>query len=330
MVATTAVAVLLIVSVSACDVAWGGASIALQNPAPVPEDAANDTGPVEDMVQPLPTGDVLYLVRFVDSEGGVRLVAAAGLVGGVPTNLDLPSVIDDSYRARFDSVFHSSDRELTLHAGGNRIGSIILDGTTTQPSASCQSVAKGHALLLPGSTAPEYAFAWAGEGASGAAVEYLLLEPDTRMATFGPVLAEILLRQGGETRPYLAQRVALQAVPWSGDDRPAMAATYLVNDALANETPENAASSLFVLARFDRTRGYVPEWSEVRRYGNGRLREAFTYLGAMSGSAGRVDFVARHDGSRVRLAASVAKNGERSVDWMEEDRTCFALALLGT
>ena len=84
-----------------------------------------------------------------------------------------------------------------------------------------------------------------------------------------------------------------------------------------------------VLARFDRTRGYVPEWSEVRRYGNGRDREAFTYFGAMSSPAGRVDFVARHDGSTVRLAASLADEGERGIDWMEADGTCSAITLVG-
>lgn len=158
---------------------------------------------------------------------------------------------------------------------------------------------------------------------------YVQSETDTRMATFGPVLAENLLRQGGETRPYLAQRAELLAVPWAGDDRPAMVATYLVNDDLANDPPGNAASSLFVLARFDRTRGYVPEWSEVRRYGNGRDREAFTYLGAMAGSAGRVDFVIRHDGSGVSLAASVANNGERGIDWRENEGACSAITLVG-
>ena len=120
----------------------------------------------------------------------------------------------------------------------------------------------------------------------------------------------------------------MQAVPWAGDDRPAMAATYLVNDNLAEAPPANSASSLFVLARFNTVRGYVPEWSEVRRYGNGRDREAFTYLGAMAGSAGRVDFVTRHDDAGVRLVASVADDGERGIDWMEEDNTCSAISLL--
>lgn len=320
----------LVSSVSACDIVWGGASIALENPAPVPEAAAEELSQAETAIEPLPTGDLLYLVRFTDAKGGVRLVAAASLIAGVLTNLGLPQAIDDAYRARFDSEFQPAGLELTLHAGGSRIGSVILDGTTTQPNASCQSVAGGHALLLPGTTSPEYAFAWAGEGASGAAVEYLALEPDSRMATFGPVLAENLLRQGGEVRPYLAQRAELQAVPWVGDERPAMAATYLVNDDLASGPPANAASSLFVLARFTRTRGYVPEWSEVRLYGNGEDREAFTYLGALSSSAGRIDFVTRYDGSSMRLAASLADEGERGIDWMEEDSTCSALTLLGT
>jgi len=320
-------ATLSVLSVAACDVAWGGASIALENPAPVPEETEAETGEGESIIEPLPTGDLLYLVRFTDAEGGVRLVTAARLVDGVPTDLGLPQAIDDSYRARYDSAFHTAGLELTLHAAGGRIGTVILDGTTTIPDASCQTVADGHALLLPGAVLPEFAFAWAGEGASGAAAAYRVPETDTRMSTFGPVLAENLLRQGGENRPYLAQRAGLQAVPWAGDDRPAMAATYLVNDGLANEPPANAASSLFVLARFDRTRGYVPEWSEVRRYGNGTDREAFTYLGAMAGSAGRVDFVTRHDGSGVSLAASVANEGGRGIDWTEARGVCSALAL---
>ncbi len=73
----------------------------------------------------------------------------------------------------------------------------------------------------------------------------------------------------------------------------------------------------------------MPEWSEVRRYGNGKDREAFTYLGALSSSAGRIDFVTRYDGSSMRLAASLADEGERGIDWMEEDSTCSALTLLG-
>ncbi len=320
---------LLSLPLVACDFAWGGASIALENPAPVPDAEVEEVGRAENAIQPLPTGDLLYLVRFIDSEGGVRLVPAAGLVGGVPTDLGLPQMIDDSYRARFDSVFYAADLELTLHAGGHRIGSVIVDGTTALPNPACLSVAHGQALLLPGTSGPEYGFAWAGARAFGEAAPYVVSNPDRRMATFGPVLAENLLRQGGETRPYLAQRFELTAVPWAGDDRPAMVATYLVNDDLGNEAPANAASSLFVLARFDRRRGYVPEWSEVRQYGNGRDREAFTYLGAMVGSAGRVDFVIRHGGSGISLAASVADDGERSIDWTEDEGACSAITLVG-
>ena len=323
-------AALLALPVAACDVAWGGASISLENPAPVPEALVEQVDGAESAIQPLPTGDLLYLVRFMDSEGAVRLVPAARLVGGIPTDPGLPQTIDDSYRARFDSVFFAADLELTLHAGGHRIGSVIVDGTTVLPNPACLSFGHGRALLLPGTPGPEYGFAWAGAGRSGEATPYVESTTDTRMAIFGPVLAENLLRQGGETRPYLAVRSELLAVPWEGDDRPAMVATYLVNDNLASEPPANAASSLFVLARFDRARGYVPEWSEVRRYGNGRAREAFTYLGAMEGSAGRVDFVTRHDGNGVSLAASVTDDGERGIDWMENEGACSAITLVGT
>jgi hypothetical protein len=67
-------------------------------------------------------------------------------------------------------------------------------------------------LLRPDTEVPEYAFAWAGEGSAGEPVTYDIAATDTRMKTFGPVLAENLLRRGGENRPYLAQRAAMRAV----------------------------------------------------------------------------------------------------------------------
>jgi hypothetical protein len=148
------------------------------------------------------------------------------------------------------------------------------------------------------------------------------------MRTYGPVLAEDLLRRGGERRPQLAQRVAMRAVPWPGDERPAMAASYLVNDDLGDEPPRNSASSLFFLARFDGSQ-YVPEWWEVRRYEGAEGREAFVYFGAIAGSDGRVDFATRHGGSAARLAASVDRETEdRRIDWVEP-AGCPAVSALG-
>lgn len=306
---------------------WGGASFALENPAPAPEPAETSDSTAAEVVQPLPDGDLLYLVRLGSEDGAAFAVPVARMVDAAPAPLGLPEPLDASYRSRFDSTFFAPDLELPLHAGGHRIGTLILDGATSGGNARCPSVGGGRALLLPDTDPPQFAFAWAGEGAAGSPITYDLAETDNRMRTYGPVLAENLLRRGGENRPYLAQRVAMRAVPWPGDERPAMAATYLVNDQLDGEPPRNAASSLFFLARFEDGQ-YVPVWWEVRRYDDGEAKEAFVYFGAIAGPDGRVDFATRHDGASVRLVASVDREGEdREIDWTEPP-TCPAVAQL--
>lgn len=325
-----ALALVSLLPLAACDVEWGGATLALINPAPAPDPAEQAVSDVE-LVEPLPQGDLLYLVRLdgaATGDGTARALPIARMDDGAPVELGVPESIDDAYRARFDSAFYTAGTELPLHAGGHRVGTLILDGAAGSGAAGCLSIATGRVLLLPEADEPEFAFAWAGEGAFGAPVSYDLTETDTRMRTFGPVLAENLLRRGGEPRPQLAQRVAMRAVPWPGDERPAMAATYLVNDDLGAEPPRNAASSLFFLARFD-GRQYVAEWWEVRRYDGAEEREAFVYFGAIAGPDGRVDFAARHDGSPLRLAASVDREGEdRRIDWVEP-AGCPSLQRLG-
>ncbi|MFW6079194.1 MAG: hypothetical protein ACODAE_06215 [Gemmatimonadota bacterium] len=329
-----ALALVLSLPLAACDVEWGGATFALENPAPAP-DPAESTTPAVQLVEPLPEGDLLYLVQLGSgsgsggaADGTARALPIARIVDGEPVELGLPERIDDAYRARFDSAFHAPGTELPLHAGGHRIGTMIFGEGAGPAATGCLSVASGRVLLLPDADGPEYAFAWAGEGAFGAPIDYDLTDTDTRMRTYGPVLTEDLLRRGGESRPQLARRISMRAVPWPGDERPAMAATYLVNDDLGPEPPRNAASSLFFLARFD-GRQYVPEWWEVRRYDGADGREAFVYFGALGGPAGRVDFAARHDGSTPRLAASVDREDEdRRIDWVEP-AGCPALSLLG-
>lgn len=270
----------------------------------------------------------MYLVRASGADGGAEALPIAQLVDGAPGALDAPEQIDESYRARFDSAFYAAGTELPLHAGGHRIGTLIFDGGAGTTAAGCLSVGTGRILLLPEAGRPDYAFALAGERAAGSPITYDLADTDTRMRTYGPVLAENLLRRGGENRPQLAQLAAMRAVPWPGDERPAMAATYLVNDDLGPEPPRSRASSLFFLARFD-GRQYVPEWWEVRRYDGAEGREAFVYFGAYDGPDGRVDFATRHDGSSIRLAASLDREAsDRTIDWVEPDR-CAALSLLG-
>jgi hypothetical protein len=333
-----ALALVSLLSLTACDVEWGGATLAFVNPAPAPDPSEQATPDVE-LVEPLPEGDLLYLVHLgsgtdgtaaggTADEGVARALPIARMVGGAPVELGVPVSIDATYRARFDAAFYAADSELPLHAGGHRVGTLIVGGSAGPAASGCLSIGTGRVLLLPDADAPEYAFAWAGEGAYGAPITYDLADTDARMRTYGPVLTENLLRQAGERRPQLAQRVAMRAVPWPGDERPAMAATYLVNDDLGPEPPRSAASSLFFLARFD-GRQYVPEWWEVRRYDGAVDREAFVYFGAIAGPDGRVDFVTRHDGSAPRLAASVDREGDdRRIDWVEP-AGCPAVSQLG-
>lgn len=324
---TVALALSALVPAAACDVEWGGATVALINPAPVPEPDPDTRASAEEIIEPLPAGDLLYLVRFADADGGAEAIPIALMIDDAPAPLGLPEEMTTGYRTRFDSVFYAANLELPLHAGGHRIGTLILDGNAKPVDSACLSVGVGRSLLLPDAQLPEYAFAWAGDGSAGEPLTYDVAATDNRMKTFGPVLAENLLRRGGESRPYLAQRVSMRAVPWPGDERPAMAATYLVNDQLDGVPPANAASSLFLLARFD-GRQYVPEWSEVRRYRRGEGKEAFVYLGAIAGPSGRVDFATRHDGSTVRLVASVDREDEdREIDWTEGGR-CPSLDVL--
>lgn len=321
----------ILVTVSACEFEWGGATLALINPAPAPEPepTGGESGD-RDVVEPLPEGDLIYVARLdpVDATAA-RAVPVARMVDGVPASLDLPEEIDAAYRARFDSAFYAPGSELPLHAGGQRIGTLVIEGSIPDTDTRCPSIGHGRILLLPDASPPEFAFARTGEGAAGVPGRYDRPVTDNRMRTFGPVLAENLLRAGGENRPYLAQRTYMQAVPWPGDERVAMAATYLVNDQLDGELPDNEASSLFFLARFD-GRQYVAEWSEVRRYQGGENREAFVYFGALRGPRGRVDFATRHGGATTRLVASADREGgERTIDWTEPPR-CPAVAQLAS
>jgi hypothetical protein len=311
-------------------VEWGGAEFRLENPAPEapPEQAAEAQAAVPPT--PLPEGPLMFAVRLNPANGSARSVPIAVLSSEGLLPLEFPEDPDDTWRARFAERFLPAGRELELHGAGRRIGSLVLDGSVTSPRADCMPVAAGRALFPAGSQAPSTAFAFEPDSLSGQPARYSSFEADNRMRTFGPILAEQLLRSRGENRPFLAQRAELEAVSWPGDANPAFAATYLINDALDAPAPDGQAVSLFFLARFDPARGYYPVWSEFRRYGNGAGKEVFSYLTAVDSPAGRIDFVELRDGSgAVRLAASLGAEGaeDRRVDWTEEEN-CRAQLLL--
>jgi len=235
--------------------------------------------------------------------------------------LGLPESPDAGWQARFDSAFMAPGRELELQAAGRRIGSLVLDGATATPVDGCLPVVTGQALVPPGSSAPLRAFAFvSGTGVGPDEPQpYPRGDVDNRIRTFGPILAEQLLRSRGERRPYLAQRADMQFVSWPGDQAPAFAATYLINDELDPPAPSSGESvSLFFLARYTPDGGYETVWSEFRRYEDGEGREVSTYVDAAVTPAGRIDFVDVRDGTgAVRIAGSVERPGARHLDWTE-------------
>ena len=203
-----------------------------------------------------------------------------------------------------------------------------MDGSSTIPDDACLPVATGQALIPVGSAAPVRAFAFASGGGSEAPSSYPVEALDNRMRTYSPILAEQLMRSGGERRPYLAQRADQGVVPWPGDTTPAFAATYLIGDQLDASPPSGQAVSLFFLARFRAQGGYVPVWSEFHRYEGGTGKQVLTYLDAAATPGGRIDFVEVRDGSGgIRIGGSVDGGETRQLDWTE-DVVCRSELLL--
>lgn len=278
---------------------------------------------------PLPEGPILFAVVAPPGGAPLRAMAIARFSGSVVSPLEFPAIADETFRARFDSVFLAPSAQLPLHADGRRIGTLVLGSERTVPRAACASVVEASALLVPGSSLPPLMLAVTAPLSAALPESLHPTEPNQRIRTFGPILAEQILREAGESRPFLARRASLAALDFEGDAAPAMAATYLINDKLGGPPPSGEAVSLFFLARFDPARGYVPVWSIFRRY-EAASREIYSYGTGMRGPRGRLDFLIRSDGTSRRLAASAdtgAEGGARRVEWVEAGE-CPSLDLL--
>ncbi len=313
----------LVFGVAACDVQWGGAQIALVDPAPEAEAAEEDSARLESV--PLPQEPLLFAVG-TDSDGA-RAVPVARLADDGVLDLGASSGGDETFWPRFEETFQAPGTELGLYAGGTRVGSLVVDSLIGTGAGECPAAMSVSLLLRPGSAVPRAAFAHPVRFDSELRT-VRAGQVDNRMRASGPVLAERLLTSAGENRPYLAQRTSMEALSYGDDQRDAMVATYIVNDRLEGQAPRGQASSVFFLARFEPSRGYVPVWSEVRRYGQGRGKESFTYLESFAAGFGRVDVLVRRDGHSHRLAAGIARERERQVDWLDPGN-CEPLRMIG-
>ena len=310
-----------------CDVEWSGARIGIEEPDGGPS-ADEDSAAVErEPLPPLPRGPLLYYVR-VDPSGGA-LAAPAARVGpdGTLRDLALPDTMPEAWRARFDSAFYPSGRELALHSASRRAGSLVLSGSRS-PDASCPPVAEGQVFVAPGAPVPDEALAmpggtWAADPGPG-----VRAEPDDRIRLFAPILAERLLGEEGIERAFLAQLADLAAVPFPGSERAGMAASYLIGDSLAPVPPADSAVSLFYLARYSADQGYTPQWVRLHRYDASGGKRAYGYVAAADGPGGRVHFLRLYGAGSVRLAAlwpdSAGAPGE--ISWTARER-CSPLDL---
>lgn len=316
-------------ALAGCDVAWGGASVELEDPAPADtaaEGEASGPAPLPD----LPEGPLLYVARL-DSAGGARAVPAARLSGGGLTAMDWPGDPPSAWVDRFDSTFQRPGAELPLMAHGGRAGSLVLDDRRTPAGGGCPPVAGGEALLPAGQGAPEFAFASSPRDTAGG--HDLVRGPTSttsRIRTFAPILAERILGEAGVEQTFLARQADLSAVAMPGDTAPGMAATFLIRDSLtATPPPSGTSTSLFFLARFDRSEGYVPVWTRIRRYESGEGKEALAHLGWISAGGRPLHLVRRVTPEGVRLAAFRVDGGAGAGElaWVEPDR-CPALEAL--
>ncbi len=310
-----------------CDVEWSGARIGIEEPEGGPASAEDSAAVEPEPLPPLPRPPLLYYVRVDPS--GRALAAPAARFGpdGRLRELTLPDTTPRAWRARFDSAFHPSGRELALHSASRRAGSLVLSGSRS-PDPSCPPVAEGQVFVAPGAPVPDEALAmpggtWAAEPGPG-----VRAEPDDRIRLFAPILAERLLGEEGIERAFLAELVDLAAVPYPGSQRAGMAASYLIGDTLAPAPPSDSAVSLFYLARYSSDEGYTPRWVRLHRYDASGGKRAYGYVAAADGPYGRVHFLRQYGASSVRLAAlwpdSAGDPGE--ISWTAGER-CSPLDL---
>lgn len=315
-----------------CDVEWGGARLSLETPPPrtTPGDTAASAGPEAERLPPLPSAPLLYAVRATP-EGRARVTPVARLADGAPAGFDWPEDPPAAWTERFSEVFLAPGTELPLYSRGRRLGSVILEDLERPVNATCPGVAAARIILPPRAAVPDWSFAHASAGDAPLPAAVAVGEADRRMRTFGPILAERLLREAGEERPYLAQPAEIVPVPLPGDTVPGMAATYLVADTLAPVPPTGgAASSLFVVARYVEGSGYVPVWSRVERYGSAAEKEVFAHLDWLPMPGPDLHVLRRVTAETERLSAALVEpaEGRGEVVWVEGDR-CPAFERLG-
>lgn len=290
-------------ALAACDVEWGGTEVGLETPATAARADSARAAQVADTLPSLPEGPLLFAVRLTP-DGRARAAAVARLGPDGPVDMDWRADASEEWRQAYMDSLQAPGSRLPLYGRGTRIGTLVLGEPEATGDGSCPPVSAGHVLTRPGVAAPDVAFAWPTDDATPP--EAIPAPVSTsRLRTFGPIMAERLLRQAGVERAFLARQADLQPVAFPGDTAPGLAATYLIADTLA-PVPSTAGSStsLFFVARFDRTEGYVSEWTHLARYDSTGGKDVLVHLDHLPAERGRLEMLRRVRADGERLAAA--------------------------
>lgn len=290
-------------ALAGCDLEWGGAEVGLETPATAVRADSVRAEQAADTLPALPEGPLLFAARL-SPDGRARTAAVARWGADGPVELDWLADASEAWRQAYLGAFQAPGTRLPLYARGRRIGTLILDDVEASGNGACPPVSAGHVLVRPGVSVPEVAFAWPSDDppppeAVAAPVS------TSRLRTFGPIMAERLLQEAGVERAFLARQADLQPIAFPGDTAAGLAATYLIADTLA-PVPSTAGSStsLFFLARFDRTEGYLSEWTRVARYDSTGGKDVLVHLTMVPADRGWLEMVRRVQGDGERLAAA--------------------------
>lgn len=319
-----AASILALVTLAGCELDWGEARVGLETPGSpdADRDTAGTTGG-EPRMPPLPEGPLLVAVR-IEPDGRAVAAPAARMTPRGPTPLELPSDPPARWWELFADSLQAAGTELPLYTTGRRVGTLILTAGRESVNEGCPDAVAGRVLLPPGTESPELAFAWAPTPGSAAPPPEPPMRPAStrRLRVFAPILAERLLREADVENPFLARRAALEPVTFPGDTALGMAATYLINDSLAPVPPPGGPSaSLFFLARFDRSEGYVPVWSRIASYGDTAGKEVLEHLDWLPVGEERVEILRRTGARSARMAAARnAVDGGSELTWTASER----------
>lgn len=299
---------------TACEAEWGGAEVGLETPASAARADSLRAEQEADTLPSLPRGPLLFAVRLAP-DGRARVAAVARLGPDGPTDMEWLADASDAWRQAFVDSLQAPGARLPLYARSVRLGTLVLEDVEVEGDAACPPVSRGRVLVPPGVEAPPVAFAWPDEAAPPPRAIPAPVST-SRLRTFGPIMAERLLQQNGVERAFLARPADLQPVAFPGDTAAGMAATYLVADTLA-PVPSTAGSStsLFFLARFDRTEGYVSEWTRVARYDSTGGKDILVHLAAIPSDGGRLEMLRRVQADGERLAAARLGPGGGEIVW---------------